>query len=281
MVLSKLKNFKKKKNALVCIDSDGTAMNVMTIKHEKCFGPCLVREWGLEQYENEVLAMWNKINLYSKTRGNNRFLTLYMALNEIDNKYIKIDGLDEYKNWTETASSLSNACLMESIKATGSAILKKALDWSQSVNVATTLLTYDDKQPFEGVREFLELAYKSADIAIVSSAGFDVIKEEWRYHDLLKYVGVIAAQEDGTKKVCLEQLTAKGYEKSRVLMIGDALSDMKAAQDSGVQFYPMQIDEESNSWAMLKNMYFAQLVNGSYGESQAELINNFTRYFGI
>lgn len=279
-MLSRLKNFRKKKDFLICIDSDGTAMNVMNIKHQRCFGPCLVKEWGLEKFEKDVLDLWNKINLYSKTRGNNRFLTLYMALSEINDKYIKIDGLDVLKHWTETTAQLSNAALSEAIGKNDSTILKKALEWSQSVNAATALLTYDDKQPFDGVREFLEKASAAADIAIVSSAGFAVIKEEWWYHDLLKYVSVIAAQEDGSKKDCLIKLKAKGYDADKILMIGDALSDMNAAQESGFLFYPMQINEESKSWKLLRTDYFRQLLQGNYGESQTVLINNFTRHFG-
>ena len=43
------KIFKKKKDFLVCVDSDGCAMDTMDVKHKECFGPCLVREWKLEK----------------------------------------------------------------------------------------------------------------------------------------------------------------------------------------------------------------------------------------
>ena len=57
-------SFQKKKDYLVCIDSDGCAMDTMDVKHIRCFGPCLVAEWGLEDWREPILARWNDINLY-------------------------------------------------------------------------------------------------------------------------------------------------------------------------------------------------------------------------
>ena len=70
----------KRKSYLVCVDSDGCAIDTMSIKHTRCFGPCLVREWGLQEWEQAILDRWNQINLYSLTRGVNRFRGLVMLL---------------------------------------------------------------------------------------------------------------------------------------------------------------------------------------------------------
>ena len=43
-------DFKKKHEHIVCIDSDGCAMDTMNIKHYRCFGPCMIKEWGLEKW---------------------------------------------------------------------------------------------------------------------------------------------------------------------------------------------------------------------------------------
>ena len=45
---SRLEEFKRGSDYLICIDSDGCAMDTMDIKHYRCFGPCMVAEWGLE-----------------------------------------------------------------------------------------------------------------------------------------------------------------------------------------------------------------------------------------
>ena len=68
------------KKYLICIDSDGCAMDTMNSKHIKCFGPYMVKEWGLETWETSVLNRWNEVNLYTMTRGINRFQGLYRAL---------------------------------------------------------------------------------------------------------------------------------------------------------------------------------------------------------
>ena len=55
----------KETDFLVCVDSDGCAMDTMDIKHIRCFGPCMVKEWKLEAWEGQILDRWNEINLYS------------------------------------------------------------------------------------------------------------------------------------------------------------------------------------------------------------------------
>ena len=65
--------FKPTQNYLICVDSDGCAMDTMDIKHFRCFGPCMVKEWNLEPWAKPILQRWNQINLYTMTRGINRF----------------------------------------------------------------------------------------------------------------------------------------------------------------------------------------------------------------
>ena len=47
-----LLNFKKEKDFLVCVDSDGCAIDSMDIKHINCFGPCMVDEWDLSKWHD-------------------------------------------------------------------------------------------------------------------------------------------------------------------------------------------------------------------------------------
>ena len=92
---------------LVCVDSDGCAMDTMDVKHIRCFGPCMVEEWALNEWRQEILDRWNEINLYTLTRGINRFKGLAMALTEIDQKYRPIDGITALSKWAETAKRTS------------------------------------------------------------------------------------------------------------------------------------------------------------------------------
>jgi hypothetical protein len=69
----RIQDFQKNKDFLVCVDSDGCAMDTMEVKHRKCFAPKAIEIWKLQSIEAKFLQVWNMVNLYSKTRGINRF----------------------------------------------------------------------------------------------------------------------------------------------------------------------------------------------------------------
>ncbi len=48
-----ISDFAKSKDFLVCVDSDGCAMDTMDVKHEKCFGPKAVEVWGLQEIKTD------------------------------------------------------------------------------------------------------------------------------------------------------------------------------------------------------------------------------------
>ena len=81
--MSVFDTFTKKHDYLVCVDSDGCAMDTMDCKHFHCFGPCMVAEWELEEWREPILFRWNEVNLYQMTRGINRFKALALCLKEI------------------------------------------------------------------------------------------------------------------------------------------------------------------------------------------------------
>lgn len=81
--MSVLKTFVPRKDFLLCVDSDGSVMDTMEIKHKRCFGPCMVDEWNLSNWQKPILKRWNDINLYTMTRGINRFRGLALALNSV------------------------------------------------------------------------------------------------------------------------------------------------------------------------------------------------------
>lgn len=268
--------FKKTKEYLICVDSDGCAMDTMNIKHIKCFGPCMVEEWKLEQWEEAILARWNEINLYTMTRGINRFLGLLKALQEIDKRYMAIEGLYDLREWAEHTPELSNHSLKEEIEKTQSPMLEKALKWSEAVNVRIQMLDEKEKKPFQGVKEALSHAHRFADIAIVSSANLTAVMEEWDIHGLLEHTDIVLAQDAGSKAYCIQELIKKGYDKERVLMTGDAAGDYQAAQSNGVFYYPVLVRHETESWIEFKETAVTRLTNGSYGGTyQKEKIDTF------
>ena len=275
-------NFEKKREYLVCVDSDGCAMDTMDIKHFRCFGPCMVEEWELSEWKKEILDRWNKINLYTITRGINRFKGLSMALCEIDAKYRPIDGADKLKAWTDSAPELSNGALEKVIlENPGDPIFKKALSWSKAVNEAITKLPDDVKLPFPMVKEALELAHRYADVAIVSSANLGAVLEEWEMYGLLDHVDVVMSQNDGSKAYCISELMKKGYNNIKVVMCGDAPGDLAAAEKNGVHFFPILVRKEKASWEEFISEGLTRLVDGSYGgEYQERKIKDFYKNLG-
>ena len=274
--MSKLSEYKKKKDFLICVDSDGCAMDTMDIKHFRCFGPCMVEEWGLSEWKEEILNRWNEINLYTMTRGINRYKGLSMALTEINEKYTPIEDLDALVQWPENSPELSNGALEKKLLEKDSVCLKKALSWSKAVNASINRLDESEKLPFEGVREALASAHEKVDVAIVSSANPDAVLEEWERYGLLSHTDIVLAQDAGSKAFCIGELLKAGYEKNHFLMCGDAPGDMDAATKNGVFYYPILVRREKESWKEFQEKAVGKLLEGSYGGSyQQEKIEAF------
>lgn len=272
--------YRKKKDFLICIDSDGCAMDTMDIKHFRCFGPCMVEEWGLEANRDKILERWNEMNLYSMTRGINRFKALALALKEIDESGTPIEDVDTLVRWADEADELSNASAAKEAGRTGSIAMKKALSWSEHVNQRIRELPEEEKKPFEGAKEAIAWAHEYADVAIVSSANLDAVLEEWEKHGLLPHVDVVLAQNAGSKAACIEKLLTFGYDREKVMMIGDAPGDLKAAQKNGVFYYPILVKKEKESWERMHEAV-EKLRNGSFDDAyQAELSEEFRRNLG-
>lgn len=271
-----LNEFQKKKEFLICVDSDGCAMDTMDIKHIRCFGPCMVKEWSLDTWKDQILRRWNEINLYTMTRGINRFQGLLTALEEINESITSVDDLKSLKDWVGTAKELSNDSLTAAVKETGSECLRKALSWSEAVNCEIMLLPESEKKPFDGVKDALAYAHQHADIAIVSSANLQAVLEEWEMYGLLNHTDIVLAQDAGTKAFCIGELVKKGYEKDHVMMTGDAPGDLAAAEKNGVLFYPIQVRKEGQSWQEFQEKAVEKLLDGSYaGAYQEEKIGEF------
>ena len=260
-----LDQYVKQHEFLICVDSDGCAMDTMDIKHFRCFGPCMVAQWQLEAWEAEILSRWNEINLYTMTRGINRFKGLAMALTEINAKYCPIEDLDTLYTWAETSPELSNDALQRAIDANpGSTSLPKALLWSQTVNKAIQALPESQIKPFPLAREALAFAHGKADVAIVSSANLGAVLEAWEKHGLLPHTDIVLAQNAGSKAFCIAQLLKKGYDPRKVLMCGDAPGDLQAAEKNGVFYFPILVRREKGAWEEFMAEGFGRLLDGTY-----------------
>ena len=276
--MNTLSDWRRSSKLLLCVDSDGCAMDTMDIKHKECFGPIMVERYGLSHKRDEVLKVWNEINLYSMTRGTNRFVALALVLKTIEERGIcsLSEPYDSFTAWTEEARELSNPALKLAADKTGDPQLLRALSWSTEVNEAIAKLP-EENGAFSGVGEALAELSREADIAVVSSANGGALESEWRRCGLDTYIGALLGQEAGSKAFCIsELLRIGGYERDCAVMVGDAPGDLAAAEKNGVLFYPILVGKEEFSWQRLSTEAIDKLRRGEFcGEYQEALIKEF------
>ena len=276
--------FERKHDYLVCVDSDGCVMDTMNCKHFNCFGPCMVTEWGLDEWKDAILDRWNVINLFSMTRGINRFKGLAMALGEIDKQYKPITGIAALQHWADTAPALSNDAVAkaaaEATDPDAKLVFEKALSWSKAVNAAIVELDESLKVPYEGAKEGLAAAHEFADVAMVSSANRDAVEEEWGKFGLLEHTDIVLAQDVGSKAACIKEMLKFGYDLDKVVMVGDAPGDCDAAERNGVHYYPILVNHEKESWDEAIAVGFGKLRSGEYAEYGAQKKKEFLQNLG-
>lgn len=197
-----------KHDFLVCVDSDGCAFDTMEIKHKECFCPVTIREWDLQMLSSYVRDAWEYANLYSKSRGVNRYATLVQTI-ELVGKRKEVqaypDILPDMTSLKRFLSENSSPNIETLAAFPNDPILKKTHDWSVAINeeVARTVRNIP---PFPFVRESLEKLSHEADIVVMSATARDALLREWNEHDIAKYTNFICSQEEGSKKDCIEAI---------------------------------------------------------------------------
>ena len=281
-----LKQFKPTKPFFVGIDSDGCAFNSMEVKHNDCFSVALVRYFGLAALSRQVHQAWDFVNLYSQSRGCNRFKAIVLVCDllrempRVKRAGAKIPELPHLREWVRTETTLGNPRLKELVESSTGARrdeLAVVLEWSKAVNRFVEE-TVKDLPPFPNVRESLVRLGGQADVMVVSATPEEALRREWAEHDIAKHVVLIAGQEMGSKTEHLT-LAAKGkYPADQVLMVGDAPGDLKAARDVGALFFPINPGAEEASWERFVgegiDRFFARQYAGPY---EARLIEEFMK----
>jgi phosphoglycolate phosphatase-like HAD superfamily hydrolase len=135
-----------------------------------------------------------------------------------------------------------------------------------------------DLPPFPSARASLERLQGKADVLVVSATPQEALEREWAEHGIEKHVALIAGQEAGSKTEHLT-LAAKGkYADGKVLMVGDAPGDMKAARDVGALFFPINPGAEEESWQLFAREALDRFLAGRYGgEYEQKLIEAFMK----
>lgn len=268
----------RKKEFFVGVDSDGTAFDTMTIKHTHAFIPCMIKIWGMEAYEKSVYKAAEYINLFSKTRGINRFPGLIMTfdmLKEELGESFNIGNYEALRTYCQSGAPLSNNGLSEYVKKHPDVFLEQTLKWSCISDIEFSKKAHG-LPPFENVADTIGLMHRKADIMVVSAASAKGLRDDWGEAGLLEKVDYVAGQEEGPKAKQISCAMSSGYLPQNGLMIGDGDGDRKAAKANGICFYPIIPKKEAESWRLLREKYFAMFLNGTYkGETEEKLCDTF------
>jgi phosphoglycolate phosphatase-like HAD superfamily hydrolase len=276
-----LKDLMPRNEFFIGVDSDGCAFDTMEIKHKECFCPQYINHFGLQAVSKYARESWEFVNLYSKTRGLNRFPALIRSLDvlaerdEVKERGVPVPRLRSVREWIERETKLGNPALEAEVAGNGDQDLKTTLAWTTEVNDVIRRMVHDIP-PFPGVRESLEAMQSRCDAIVVSQTPCEALEREWSEHGIDSLVRVIAGQEMGTKTEHLALAASGKYPAERILMIGDAPGDLKAAKANQALFYPINPGAEEASWKRLHTEALDRFFAGTYaGEYEKALIDEF------
>jgi phosphoglycolate phosphatase-like HAD superfamily hydrolase len=275
-----LKGLKATQEFFIGIDSDGCVFDTMEIKHKECFTPMFIKHFHLQAASKYAREVWDFVNLYSRTRGTNRFPALVRSLQllgarpQVQARGVSIWDAAPLEAWIQGESKLGNVALKAEV-ASGNTALGVVLEWSTAVNRAIEEIVAG-VPPFPLFRESLARMNARADVIVVSQTPTEALVREWTEHDIDRQVRFIAGQELGTKTEHIRFAAGGKYAPDKMLMIGDAPGDYKAARGNGALFYPINPGEEEASWKRLHDEALDRFFAGSYaGDYEAGLVREF------
>lgn len=281
--VSQLKGLPKKNDFFVGIDSDGCVFDSMEIKQQECFCPAFIKHFGLQAASKYARQVWLFVNLYSKTRGCNRYLAVQRTLKLIQDRPefaargLAVKDIPALDTWIKEEPKLGIPALTAKVNATADEALTKILAWSVEVDARIKDLVFD-VPPFPGVRESLQKLTGKADMIVVSQTPVEALTREWHEHGIDAFIEFIAGQEAGTKNQHIEFAAGGKYAPEKTLMIGDAPGDLKAARANNALFYPILPGNEEASWARFHDEAIDKFLGGTFaGAYEKELLADFDK----
>lgn len=281
--MSSLDKFKPEKDFFIGIDSDGCVFDTMEVKHKEFFCPNTIKYFGLFAIAKYVRETWDFVNLYSVTRGINRFPALIRVIDllaqrpGVAERGVTLPDVEPLRKWVAGETRLGNTVFWEYVRINPDPVLERVLDWTLAINedIAKWLR---DTPPFPHARKSIEKLGQVADSVVVSQTPLEALTREWKEHGMDGWVKAIAGQEQGTKSEHIAIAAAGKYPDERILMIGDAPGDLRAARDNRALFFPVIPGDEDSSWKLFFDEALDRFLAGTYrGEYQERLIEAFSR----
>jgi len=175
-----LRDFRPSREFFIGIDSDGCIFDSMEIKHKECFTPMYIKHFELQAVSKYAREVWDFVNLYSKTRGANRFPALSRALNllrerpQVRARQVSVPETRALDTWVARESKLGNATLAAEVK-NGNEALAQIKVWSDAVNASIADIVRG-VPPFPLVRESLEKLNQRAEAICISQTPAEALK---------------------------------------------------------------------------------------------------------
>jgi phosphoglycolate phosphatase-like HAD superfamily hydrolase len=253
----------------------------MEVKQKEFFIPNALKYFNLFAISKIVRETWEFVNLYSIHRGGNRFTSIikvFELLGErkeiIDTRY-ELPDLTALKEWVKSETKLGNATLRSYFESHYDPNLEMVVRWTEAVNEDITRWLRNIP-PFPHAKAAIKEMTSFADMIVVSQTPLEALDREWEEHDLKKYIKAIAGQEHGTKSEHIALASKGKYADNKILMIGDAKGDLKAATNNGVLFFPVIPGKEDESWERFGKEGLIKFRNDTYsGVYEKSLIKEF------
>lgn len=276
-----LVDFQPKHDFFVGIDSDGCAFDAMEIKHKECFTPNTIKHWNLQPVSKYARETADFVNLYSTSRGQNRWIALVRVFDllrerpEVIQRRVAVPSGEKLKEFISSGYPLSDVGLREYAAEHPDPELDQALAWNDGVNASIEDMV-KGVPPFPYVLESLQKMQPDIDLMVVSATPAEALEREWSEHGLAPFMTVIAGQEMGTKKQHLEYAAKGKYPDDKILLIGDAPGDRDAAKGVDVLYYPINPGDEEASWKRFHEEALGKFLDGTYaGGYEQSLIMEF------
>ena len=268
---------KKHHDFFVGIDSDGCVFDSMRVKQCIHFHPLIIQFWGLEAFEKPLRACAEFVNLNSKSRGSNRFAALIRVFDllktypGVSAGMIQVPDFTALKRYLDSGVPLGNPTLKQAVGRSDDAELKRVYAWSVAINdeINTNMKPIP---PFASSVRAMQLMQATSDVVVISQTPEDALVREWETHDIRKFAGMVAGLEFGTKAEQIRAASEGRYAPARMLMIGDAVGDQKAASETGILFYPIMPDHEEDAWKRFIAEAYPRFLAGTYAGAYAEAL---------
>jgi phosphoglycolate phosphatase-like HAD superfamily hydrolase len=266
---SQLKEFKPDHDFFIGVDSDGCVFDTMEAKQKEFFIPNALKYFNLFPISKILRETWEFVNLYSVNRGGNRYLSIIKVFDllservETGNPAYSLPDLTSLKEWVKNETNLGTESLKKYYESHNDPSLANVIRWTEAVN--SDIREWLPKMPpFPNALRAIQMISTKADMAIVSQTPLEAISREWEENNMIRYVRLIAGQEQGTKTQQIETAAKGKYPENKILMIGDAIGDLTAARENNILFLPIVPGMEDNSWKRFIDEGFERFITGRF-----------------